>query len=683
MTDLLIDFYHQQKDQAFTYLLCCLGGNEREAKRLVRNIFSEFFEIVESNDNYLNEESLNSLLRRRVRTFVKKNRDTIIDMPPARTASERLYKAVGALSPLQQDVIIFRSLHRLNAKDLAKLMDKTDASIRQNISRGIKKLTTTLEEDNISARNFKIPLAQIPNTSDQIIASKFKKDQLGDEWTSFYSDLKLNGKEGVSLFFMRLVGFFRFNKRFPLLFPLLGLVALIFFFPKIVYLQDGITPTHPLYNWKRSMEYQKLSELSNPVNVANFYQMLSNRRLSEGNLQIRNAYSFHFIPVTFAEDIPLPKITYKTGFDTASDLLIESAQLMEKALELSNDINDHSLRTGVLTNIETNLGRQGTFLNVLRYKARDSHTISALESILVSHHFNIMSVRDTIESIQNRLIGSPSDDNRILPISPFSIAVTRNVTKSDLRALKILNYKADASKTEPIVSMEKAVLSLSKLPPLYSPPADMDRLIAIAYEGRDAVESRETKLEEAKKEIIRRLREAETAQPKRELKTFVTSKKEKIIPSNPEPKIIEPGFVSTDEPILKSPENNTSAQTVAKEKKKEVISPDPASDITTTTTEPVVSEMIRPATNEEDLSKKATTNVETETVKTKLMPDSIEAEKEKIIEIEPEAPKEEWKSISSKEEGPSALESETINQPDSVLVPEREKDPTKQEKTEE
>ncbi len=65
---------------------------------------------------------------------------------------EELLKAIGTLSPDQQDALLFRFREDLKIKEIASILNKNEGAVKALIFRGLKKLRKKLEGGEYSAR---------------------------------------------------------------------------------------------------------------------------------------------------------------------------------------------------------------------------------------------------------------------------------------------------------------------------------------------------------------------------------------------------------------------------------------------------------------------------------------------------------------------------------------------------
>ncbi len=378
MSETLQEFYERHKDFAFSYILYVFGGNQREACRVLKQVFIEFFEEAESNSKNMTDDYLKSLLRRRTRTYEKKYRKEIQAKPPAATYNTRLLETVGGLPQLQQDCIIFKYLYRLTPKQISKILDKTEMSIRQNISRGTKKILTEMEDNTHTSRTFQLPLAQVPARIDQIIKLKFRQPQFSfGDWGMFYKKLK-----DPWTTFCHQIARMTHSKWVILGILILGVTSVLKV-PDIVYSSDLVGPKNPLYTWKRSMENTRLASFQNPANRSRYYLVLSNRRIKE-------AYGLSRTP-------SLISLVWQESFANTDFVLQNSTTLTPK----------NNLVAGLLAEGSYYLGQSILEVNLIESPHTSFSILKEIDSnlkqhqILVRHIKNISSAPELVETSTN------------------------------------------------------------------------------------------------------------------------------------------------------------------------------------------------------------------------------------------------------------------------------------------
>jgi len=62
---------------------------------------------------------------------------------------ERLKNSIGELSPIYKEVCQLRFLHRMREKDIAELLDVSEAVVSMRIFRARQKLVEILKKENI------------------------------------------------------------------------------------------------------------------------------------------------------------------------------------------------------------------------------------------------------------------------------------------------------------------------------------------------------------------------------------------------------------------------------------------------------------------------------------------------------------------------------------------------------
>ena len=60
-----------------------------------------------------------------------------------------LVVAIDILSPIQQDIIIYKFYKDMNSNEIAKILGTTDGNVRVQLSRAIKKLRQYFDKNNI------------------------------------------------------------------------------------------------------------------------------------------------------------------------------------------------------------------------------------------------------------------------------------------------------------------------------------------------------------------------------------------------------------------------------------------------------------------------------------------------------------------------------------------------------
>ena len=421
MSESLQEFYDRHKDFVYSYILCAFGGNTREAKQLLVDLFREFFAKIEKNPKNLDDETLHSLLRRRTRTYIREHEKRLRDMAPPSSYQTRLQKAIGSLPQLQQDCVLFKYIYGFSPRELSKGLDKTEASIRQNLSRGTKRIFDLMEEEDLDSRSFRIPIAQIPNSAEQKLKSTLNPRS---------HSVDLSFLDAFKHIFQK-ISFFASKRKLLSVGIILLISGAILELPKLVYQQDWIVPGNHLYTWKKNMELKNLEKLRHPANLANFYLSLSNRRIKEAYiLSQERSLAARLFPMSFAQNDQrhFPTITFdiNTQISPQSGLVAESGLMVQRAIEYASNIDQPTTLITVLQNIKHTLEAQQAYLTEIQKFSHEPAITQLTTSLQLIHQLNIKVIELAGQQVAEQALATETE---IDPLSPVPIKIL--LQKSD------------------------------------------------------------------------------------------------------------------------------------------------------------------------------------------------------------------------------------------------------------
>lgn len=656
MSESLQEFYDRHKDFVYSYVLCAFGGNTREAKQMVVELFREFFEKAEKNKKYLSDEFLHSLLRRRTRSYAREHKKSLSDMPPPSSYQTRLQHAVGTLPQLQQDCVLFKYIYGLTPKPLSRLLDKTEASIRQNLSRGTKRIFELLKEDKLDSRSFRIPLSQIPNSVEQKLRSRLRP-------TMPTITLPF---EGLGQQFGRLSQFLSRKKlvSFGILLLIIGGIGEL---PKFVYKQDWIVPGNVLYSWKKDMELDRLEKLRHPANLANFYLSLSNRRIKEAHhMSQKYSLALHIFPEALAQSYEprkFPMITFDINPKTSpqSGLVAESGLMMQRAIEYAGSVDQPTTLINVLKNIRLTLDAQQMYLAEIARWSREPQIDPLAQSFTLIHQLNTKVIEHAGQQVAEQALAAQTHIEPLYPV-PIKIILHQednSTTGSIAESIQIHQQFRPMIRPqdEGIKSFAEAVLEADEtMLPIPIKTATIESLMreieSIHFPERAKSSAEKQKAEKKEAES---LFEEEPPPPAPKPETKKENKKTKAKPNKAKEKVVEETVTE------KTPQKTEPLQEKKKETPKLKTEPEPKQEVIEA--EPI--EETIPETEEqppaETTSKKSSTSVnqdiDTEAIKSLSNPKPkstapadvpVETPEEPVQEIEiQEEPKDEEVEIRS------------------------------------
>ncbi|MBE6573001.1 MAG: sigma-70 family RNA polymerase sigma factor [Ruminococcaceae bacterium] len=144
-------------------------GDRRYVEDIIHNVMLALINMIEKID-YSDKKKLRNLCtliaKRKAIDFRRKksNSDIYIeeydidkqtsiesaeDIVISKDSYERLKNSIGELSPIYKEVCQLRFLHRMREKDIAELLDVSEAVVSMRIFRARQKLVEILKKENI------------------------------------------------------------------------------------------------------------------------------------------------------------------------------------------------------------------------------------------------------------------------------------------------------------------------------------------------------------------------------------------------------------------------------------------------------------------------------------------------------------------------------------------------------
>ena len=216
--------------------------------------------------------------------------------------------------------------------------------------------------------------------------------------------------------------------------------------PDYVYNSQQVIRGDAFYGYKRSVERQKLSGLKNPASRANFYLVLSDRRLAEARVALHRSHRWDFlVPSASAAgqasaSTAISKLTVDPGNNIAAGLLSESAYFVGKSVSEAGKIKNKLTANKVFENIKNTAKRHQQVLQ--KIKTNESNFL--VQEVAEIARITDQSNEKLIEKVESVLARLPETIQKIPALLVFEPLVLE-IRVEDLRGRnRHIRYEVEA-----------------------------------------------------------------------------------------------------------------------------------------------------------------------------------------------------------------------------------------------